>query len=232
MYMTWVLATAYALAQTFKISAAAIANAVTGRLTPEWVDAHLDAWSREVVGFAGVDLTVEGTVDWSRSYVLMSNHQSHFDIPILYRAIEGRRMRMVTKTELFKIPVFSRAMRVAQMVEVDRSNRERAIASLRAAGELIRSGVNVWIAPEGTRSKTGQLGRLKKGGFMLATETGTPILPIALAGTHQILPPGSISVRRGVRVKVTFGAPIEVEGRTTESLMDEVGAFLAAHAAP
>lgn len=222
------LATAYALAQTFDISARAIANAVAGRLTPEWVDVNLAAWSRRVVEYAGVDLSVDGHVDWARSYVLMSNHQSHFDIPILYRVVNGR-MRMVAKTELFKIPVFSRAMRVAQMVEIDRSDRARAIASLKAAGELIRSGVNVWIAPEGTRSKTGELGRLKKGGFMLAVETGTPILPIAIRGTHDILPPGAVSVRRGQRVHVTFGAPIEVEGRTVESLMDEVGAFLAAH---
>jgi 1-acyl-sn-glycerol-3-phosphate acyltransferase len=119
-------------------------------------------------------------------------------------------------------------MRQARIVEVDRSNRERAIASLRQAGELLRTGIHVWIAPEGTRSRDGKLGTMKKGGFILAHDTGTPILPIAISHTRDVLAPKSATIRRGVRVKVVFGKPVEVDGKRPEDLMERVRSFLEA----
>jgi 1-acyl-sn-glycerol-3-phosphate acyltransferase len=87
--------------------------------------------------------------------------------------------------------------------------------------------VSIWIAPEGTRSLTGQLGPLKKGGFHLAAEAGAPIVPIAINGTFDILPPHSRSMVYDVPVSVELGAPIPVAGRDVDELLREVERFLA-----
>src|SRR5262249_49806657 len=150
-------------------------------------------------------------VDWSRAYVIMSNHQSHFDIPVLFATIKGT-MRMITKKELFRVPIWGRAMERSGFVKIDRGDRKSAIASLRDAGDQIRRGTHFGTAPEGTRRRAGRLGPLKKGGFLLARETGVPILPVVVDGTRDILPPDTYDIRRGARVTVRFGAPIETAG--------------------
>jgi 1-acyl-sn-glycerol-3-phosphate acyltransferase len=120
-------------------------------------------------------------------------------------------------------------VRAAEFVEVDRSNHARAVQSIEAAARLIRDGVSIWIAPEGTRSLDGRIGKLKKGGFHLAIETQTPIVPVAIRGTIDMLPRGGKAMQKGKRVDVTIGAPIAVEGRELPSLMDEVARFLRNH---
>jgi 1-acyl-sn-glycerol-3-phosphate acyltransferase len=123
----------------------------------------------------------------SRS-IVMSNHQSLYDIPVLFQAIPGK-IRMVAKAELFRFPVWGRAMLAAGFIRIDRSDREQAIESLRTVGgSLLASGTKVWIAPEGTRSKTGEVGEFKSGGFRMALEMKTRILPVVIDGTHDVLP--------------------------------------------
>jgi 1-acyl-sn-glycerol-3-phosphate acyltransferase len=221
---------AYAVWKTLGISVWAVVNAPRGRLTREGADEKLAGWAAALIRRAEVDLHVhaEQPVDWSRAYVVMSNHQSHYDIPILYGIMQGT-LRMVAKTELFKVPIWGRAMRQAGMVEVDRSDRKQAVESLRHATHALRDGVNIWIAPEGTRSRTGELGTFKKGGFHLAREAGAPILPIAIRGSREIIAAKAAVVHRGKRVDVTIGAPIQVEGRDTPALMALVRSFLEQH---
>jgi 1-acyl-sn-glycerol-3-phosphate acyltransferase len=229
-YRDQVLDTAYCLAQTLAISLPTVIDAARGRLTRETCDERLAAWAEKLIARTDTRVTVHGPpVDWSRAYVIMSNHQSHFDLPIVCYVVRGT-VRMVAKKELFRIPIFGRAMREAEMICIDRDDRASAIASLRAAGDLIADGVSVWIAPEGTRSKTGRLGPLKKGGFMLAHETGAPILPIAIAGTHAILPPGTAVVKRGKPVRVQLGEPLETEGVPVPDLMDKLTTFFEKYA--
>ena len=86
--------------------------------------------------------------------------------------------------------------------------------------------MSIYLAPEGTRSRDGRIGRLKKGGFHLALTTGTPIVPVAIEGTIAILPRGGRVMQIGRPVRVSIGAPIPVEGRDLESLMAEVRDFL------
>ncbi len=225
------LDTAYCLAQTLAISLPTVIDAARGRLTRQACDERLLSWAHKLVARTETQVTITGgPVDWSRAYVIMSNHQSHFDLPIVCYVVRGT-VRMVAKKELFRIPIFGRAMREAEMICIDRQDRASAIASLRAAGELLHDGVSIWIAPEGTRSKTGRLGPLKKGGFMLAHETGAPILPIAIAGTHAILPPGTPVVKRGKPVRVHLGEPIPTQGMEVGDLMDKVRIFLEKHTA-
>lgn len=223
-------ASLFALYRTARITVPTVVDALRGRLTVERADARLSWWAERMMADAGIALDVRGAdeVDWSRAYVIMSNHQSHYDIPVLYRVVPGT-MRMVTKTELFRIPLFGRAMRAAGFVEVDRSNRAQAIASLRHAALALARGTHIWIAPEGTRSRTRELGRFKKGGFVLARDTGAAILPIAIDGTYDVLPPDTLSARRGRTVRVTFGRPIPAADREVPELMAEVEGFLRRH---
>ncbi|MBA2540375.1 MAG: 1-acyl-sn-glycerol-3-phosphate acyltransferase [Deltaproteobacteria bacterium] len=175
-----------------------------------------------------VKLTATGAerVPSGRSYVYMSNHQSHLDIPMLYATLPSPTIRMLGKTELFQIPLWGRGLRAAEFIEVDRSNHDKAMKSIAHAAKLIRDGVSIYLAPEGTRSRDGRIGALKKGGFHLALDTGTPIVPVGIQGTIDILPRGSKLMHTGVPVKVTIGAPIPVEGRELEGLMAEVRDFL------
>jgi 1-acyl-sn-glycerol-3-phosphate acyltransferase len=224
-------ATAFAVLRTFSVSAQALADAVVGRLTVARADDHLRLWSRRLVERADVDLIVEGIehAPRDRACVYMSNHQSHYDIPILFSVIPGS-LRMVAKQELFRIPVFGRALRQAGFVCVDRSgDRQKAEAAMREAADAIARGISVWMAPEGTRSLDGRLGKLKKGGFLLAQQTRAEIVPIAIDGSRAIIPKHTTLVRRGVPVRIVFGRPISVAGKDLSELMGVVRGFFAAN---
>jgi 1-acyl-sn-glycerol-3-phosphate acyltransferase len=224
-------ATLYAIYKTAAISVPTVTDALVGRLTIERADRRLADWARGIVRHADVDLTVEGLhhVSRERACVYMSNHQSHLDIPILYSIFPGT-LRMVAKAELFKVPVWGRAMRAAGFVRVTRSgDRAEAVAAMKECGEAIARGVNVWIAPEGTRSIDGKIAKFKKGGFILARDSGADIVPVAIDGSRDILPKNTRVFQRGARVKVTFGAPVRVAGRELNDVSAEVRAFIVAH---
>jgi 1-acyl-sn-glycerol-3-phosphate acyltransferase len=224
------LATGSAVAKTLLISVPTVADAYTGRLTRERCDDRLRWWSSGVLSSANVEVVTRGreTVP-DRPVVFMSNHGSHLDVPALFVACPGS-LRMVAKAELFRVPVWGRAMKEAGFISVDRSgDRDKARAAMAEAAEIIRSGTSVWIAPEGTRSRDGRIGKLKRGGFRLATETATPIVPVFIRGAREILPPGSrFFGRGGGTVEVRFGPLIEVTGKSEDELMAAVGAFLEA----
>jgi 1-acyl-sn-glycerol-3-phosphate acyltransferase len=132
----------------------------------------------------------------------------------------------VAKRELADIPVFGWALRSAGHIVVDRADPEQAIATLRAAKAEMGTGISVMIFPEGTREDDGQeLLPLKKGGFVLAMETGTPIVPIAVRGSAAILPRDSWQIQSGV-IDVVVGEPIPVEGTTRAALVERVESVL------
>jgi 1-acyl-sn-glycerol-3-phosphate acyltransferase len=219
----------YTVSQLARITVPTFAEAVAGRVTRDACDRRIERFARTVIESAEIDLDVRGLdrVPDGPAYVFMSNHQSHIDIPVVYATVPARTLRMVAKAELFRIPMWGRAMRAAEMVEVDRGDRRRAIDSLERAARAVESGVSIWIAPEGSRSRTGELLPLKKGGFHLARKTGAPIVPIAISGTREILPPGGRSMARGRSVRVVYGAPLPVEGANVADLRATVARFLA-----
>jgi len=226
------LRTGAAVVKTLAISVPTVADAYTGRLTRERCDDRLRWWSSGVLESAGVEVVTHGREHVpDRPLVFMSNHGSHLDVPVLFVTCPGS-LRMVAKAELFRVPIWGRAMKEAGFVSVDRSgDRDKARAAMTEAAAIIRSGTSVWIAPEGTRSRDGRIGKLKRGGFRLAIETQTPIVPVFIRGAREILPPGSrFFGSRGGRVEVSFGPLIEVRDRPKETLEDEliatVGAFL------
>jgi 1-acyl-sn-glycerol-3-phosphate acyltransferase len=199
------------MAETLRISAPTVAESIFGRKTPrQTCNDRLDAWSERIVRKTGIELHVHGreTIPKDENFVVMSNHQSLYDIPILFRAIP-QTLRMVAKSELFKIPIFGGALEVAEFVSLQRDDKEKAREGILAAQHRIRSGINVWIAPEGTRSPTGKLGRFKGGGFKLALETDTRILPVTLVGSGKVLPAKGAFVHKGQRVDVYIHPPID-----------------------
>lgn len=214
-----------------RVTAPSLLDIARGDLRREVVDERTRWFGRRVVELLEVRLHASGAerVPPGRAYVYMSNHQSHLDIPMLYATLPSPTIRMLGKKELFQIPLWGRGLRAAEFIEVDRSNHAAAVKSIEYAKRLVRDGVSIYLAPEGTRSRDGKVGPLKKGGFHLAIETGTPIVPVAIRGTIDILPRGARSARLGRDVSVTIGAPIPVEGRDLDGLSREVKDFLVRH---
>jgi 1-acyl-sn-glycerol-3-phosphate acyltransferase len=196
--------------ETIAISVPTVVDAMLGRVTKETCDARLARWATRIVAHTRMEVTVTGREHMApgATYLLMSNHQSHYDIPVLFYVI-GANLRMLGKVELFKIPIFGEAAHQAGFIAVDRSNRQQALKSLEVAKETIASGVHVWIAPEGTRSRTGELLPFKKGGFTLALEAGLPVLPITIQGTKDALHANDFRSVRGAKVRVTIAPPLE-----------------------
>jgi 1-acyl-sn-glycerol-3-phosphate acyltransferase len=211
-----------------RVTAPTLVDLVRGRLDRSAVDERARWFGRRVVEVLDIQLTATGAerVAAGRAYVYMSNHQSHLDIPMLYATLPSPTIRMLGKKELFAIPLWGRGLRAAEFIEVDRSNHERAVRSIEHAARLVRDGVSIYLAPEGTRSRDGRIGPLKKGGFHLAHGTGAPIVPVAIRGTLAILPRGGRVMKTGLPVTVTIGDPIPVEGRSLDSLMTQVHDFL------
>lgn len=211
-----------------RITAPSLLEMTRGSLSRASIDERARWFGHRVVELLDIQLEARGAelVPPGRAYVYMSNHQSHLDIPMLYAALPSPTIRMLAKKELFKIPLWGQGLRAAEFIEVDRGNHERAVRSIEHAAALIRDGVSVYLAPEGTRSRDGRIGPLKKGGFHLALGTGAPIVPVAVRGTLDILPRGSRSMRTGLPVSVKMGAPIPVHGRDLDDLMKEVRDFL------
>lgn len=225
------LYTVYALA---RVTVPTFVEGLRGPVQRGRIDDRARALGAQVVRKARMQLTVAGTelVPGGRAYVYMSNHQSHIDIPVIFHTIPSPTVRMVGKRELFRIPVWGQALRAAGFICVDRTDRRAAIASLDEARRQVEDGVSIWIAPEGTRSRTGAIGPLKKGGFHLALATAAPIVPIAIDGTRQVLPSQGKRMRYDVPVRVTYGAPIPVEGASVPALMERVAAFFREHVGP
>jgi 1-acyl-sn-glycerol-3-phosphate acyltransferase len=171
-------------------------------------------WGRSILWVSGIRAVTIGYSSQMghQSLIYMSNHQSNYDIPVLYSALPVQ-FRWLAKAELFKIPIFGRGMRGAGYISIDRSNRHSAFDSLAKAAASIRNGTSVMIFPEGTRSLDGRLLPYKKGGFVMAIDAGVPIVPVVIAGTHAIMPKGRLAIRRQ-KVQVRVGAPIETAGFT------------------
>jgi len=182
------------------------------------------------VRLAGIQVKVEGRdrLERGRNYIFMANHVSNVDPPMLAPLLPPPRASVLVKKEVFRIPVLARAMRMGSLVPVDRRNREAAIDSLHAAGEVLRSGISMMVFPEGTRSPDGRLLPFKKGPFFLAMETGVRVVPISILGTYEIMPKGSFAIRAGTAT-VIFHDPLDPAAfPSREALMEAVRQKIAA----
>lgn len=169
-------------------------------------------WARWILASCGVVVTVEGAseFDAAGTYVVMSNHQSVFDILALVSTLPLA-WRFVAKRELTHIPFFGWGLVAAGHIVIDRGRNERAVASLKRAAERVRKGVSVIIFPEGTRSETDDLRPFKSGGFHLAIQAGVPILPASISGSRRVTPRGSLRIESGP-ILIRYGKPIPTAG--------------------
>ncbi len=179
------------------------------------------------VRLAGVRVETIGLdqIDPTRSYIFMTNHVSNLDPPIQIPRIP-RRTSVMVKKELFKVPILGRAMRMGDLVPVDRGTREAGIDAVTAAKAVIEQGLNMTIYVEGKRSFDGKLLPFKKGPFYLAMECGVAVVPMTIIGTHDAMPKGRLAIKPGL-VRVIFHAPIEPENfGSRECLMEKVRAVI------
>ena len=183
--------------------------------------------TRNGVRLTGIRVRTIGLdkLDPARTYIFMSNHVSNIDPPVTIPLIP-RRSSVMIKKELFRVPILGKAMRMGSMVPVDRGNRDAGIDPVRAATQVVQQGLNMIIYVEGKRSFDGRLLPFKKGPFYLAMESGVPIVPITVTGTHYVMPKGRFAIKPGI-VTVNFHPPIEpADFGSRESLMEKVRAVI------
>ncbi|MBN1789990.1 MAG: 1-acyl-sn-glycerol-3-phosphate acyltransferase [Bacteroidales bacterium] len=167
-----------------------------------------------------VQVTGKENIQPGRSYVIVSNHQSLYDIFLIYGWL-GIDIKWIMKKELARMPGVGIGSKKVGHIFLDRSNPRVALESLNEAKRKLVNGTSVVIFPEGTRSKTGEIGTFKKGAFKLALDLALPLLPITLSGTKDILPTGTLDVQPGKALMVIH-EPIEIHQHTEESLKDLV----------
>jgi 1-acyl-sn-glycerol-3-phosphate acyltransferase len=193
-------------------------------------------WSRFLLALAGIHVRVEGleNIRPGAAQVVVANHQSLFDILALF-AVLPVSLRYIAKIELSRIPVFGGAMRQAGHVFIDRSDLRQAIRAMRAAGARMREdGLTLGVFPEGTRSRDGRLQPFRKGSFVLAIETGTRLVPVAIQGGRAILPKGRRLLHPGP-MRVCCAPAIELdrlEREDRDSLLAETRDRIAGMLAP
>ncbi len=173
-------------------------------------------WLRWVMRSCGIRVAAEGleNIDPQQPCILMSNHQSVFDIAALIDTLPIP-WKFVAKRELVWIPFFGWALAAARQIIIDRGDREKAMRSLARAAERVRDGENVIVFPEGTRSQAATLGRFKSGGFHLAIQSGAPIIPVSVSGSWRITPKKTLRVESG-NVLIRYGKPIPTRDLTIE----------------
>ena len=175
-------------------------------------------WSRLNSYMTPMFVSVSGreNIDERQSYVIVSNHRSHYDIFVLYGWL-GVDFRWVMKQELRKIPGLGIGCEKIGHIFIDRTDRKKALEAINAAKRSIVNGTSVIFFPEGTRSMDGRPGTFKRGAFKLALDLGIPVLPITIIGTGDILPPKTINILPG-RVRLIIHKPIDISGYRNDNL--------------
>lgn len=179
----------------------------------KFTDPMFRFWAKCILRICGARSNARGikNVDPARSYVIVSNHLSLIDSPLLVRYLPLS-VRFLGKRELFRIPVMGGYMGRTGHIPIDRSNPRAALTSMAEASRLIQKhGSSVLIYPEGTRSMDGRLQEFKDGAALLALKAGLPVLPVAVLGTEKILPSKGVVIRGGP-VELRVGQPIESTG--------------------
>lgn len=216
------------LAITLWISLEVIVKVWTDSETRQKCDHRLRWWAKRLLRYPKLSYTAHNPhqvrFEAGKPYLIMSNHSSLYDIPLIF-ATMSESIRMLTKKELFEVPVWGRGMREAEFISIDRNNRRQALLDLQAAQAKMTSGIILWVAPEGTRSQTGDLGSFKKGGFMLALKTGATIVPVGIRGAFEVLPPKTLDFELGRHAEVHIGRPVDAStynSKNRDRLMEEI----------
>lgn len=173
-------------------------------------------WGKIQLRTTGSRVTMQGLehLDSRKSYIVVSNHQSFFDIFSLLGHLPLQ-FRWIAKAELFRIPLLGWAMARTGYIPIERDSPKKAYRSMLQAAEKVREGVSILIFPEGTRSPDGLLQPFKKGVFLIALKSQAPILPVAIRGTRNIMRKNDWRAYPG-HVEIRIFPPIETAGFSTD----------------
>jgi 1-acyl-sn-glycerol-3-phosphate acyltransferase len=168
-------------------------------------------WSRSVLWLLLVPIKVTGfeNVNPKQSYVFVANHQSFLDVFAVYGWLPNY-FKWMMKKELRKIPFVGTACKVAGHIFVDRSNPRAALQSVELVKRELVDGISTVIYPEGTRTKTGEMGRFKAGAFKIAMDLNLPVVPLSLTGFYEAMPSGQAFVNPRARVHLHIGEPVDL----------------------
>jgi 1-acyl-sn-glycerol-3-phosphate acyltransferase len=171
---------------------------------------------------SGVRVRVKGRelLDPKQTYVFVSNHRSYLDTAAMF-FYTGRRIGLLAKKELLKVPLLGVGMGFVNVMAIDRTNRESAIRTTEAAAKRIKSGVSFAVFVEGTRAKPGELLPFKKGAFYMARQAGVPVVPVAIKNSDVLMGKGTGEARSGT-IEMVFMRPIETASRTSDEAIDQL----------
>ena len=175
------------------------------------------AWARAILGTTGVRVEVDGLdhLEPGRSYVFAANHQSIYDIPIVFASVPWQ-LRIVAKESLGRIPFMGWHLHRAGHLLVDRRNPGADVVTKMA--RLVRDGSSLIVFPEGTRSVDGAVGRFKKGSFAVAVEARLPVVPVTITGSRHVMKKGQLLVSPG-QVKLVIHPPVPTDGIARDQVL-------------
>ncbi len=182
-------------------------------------------WSKAILRTSGVQVDRRGELPAPASCIYVANHSSLYDVPILFAALPVQ-LRIVAKAGLGRVPFIGWHLRLAGHLLVDRQKPGAAV--LKKMHRMAAQGVSLIVFPEGSRTRDGAVGRFKGGVFLLALDTGLPIVPVTVSGSREVMPRGRLMVRPS-RVRVTVHEAIPTEGlprAEARSLADRVRAIV------
>ncbi|MGH9907660.1 MAG: lysophospholipid acyltransferase family protein, partial [Pyrinomonadaceae bacterium] len=171
---------------------------------------------RNWLRLSGMKIRVKGRelLDPKQTYVFIANHRSYLDTATLF-IYTGRRIGLLAKKELLKVPILGYGMGFVNVMAIDRSNRESALATVQAATARLRSGVSFGVFAEGTRAKPGEFLPFKKGAFYMAVQTGIPIVPVAIKNTDVLMGKGTGKAKAGA-IEMVLLPPVDLTGLSTD----------------
>ena len=192
-----------------------------------WASFGARAWLR----LSGVRIKVQGLelLDPKRPYVFVSNHRSYLDTAAIF-VYTGRRIGVLAKKELLKVPVLGVGMGFVNVMAIDRTNRESAIRTTEAAAKRIQSGVSFAVFVEGTRAKPGELLPFKKGAFYMARQAGVPVVPVAIKNSDVLMGKGTGEAVAGT-IEMVMMSPVETVNVSTDEDINELIATVRARIA-
>jgi 1-acyl-sn-glycerol-3-phosphate acyltransferase len=179
---------------------------------------RLWAYTMLAVSFVGTELKNKEKILKGTSYIIISNHQSLYDILALVTTLSIQ-FRWFIKKEILKIPIFGYALYASRNIFVDRSNTRKSIESINKGVDRLPREAGVMVFAEGTRSADGQIHEFKKGGFITAVTRKIPILPVTVNGSRRVMPKGSLVVKPG-KIQVVIGDPIDTSNYTTDTIQE------------
>jgi len=177
--------------------------------SPDKADVPAVAWAKIFCAIAPIRVRIQGRQNYDplSAYVVVANHKSMVDIPVLH-GFTGLTIKWVMKMELKKIPIFGTACNFLGCIYVNRSNGQAAVESIKAAKKKLSNKASVLFFAEGTRSR-GRLLPFKKGAFVFAMNSGLPVLPVTIKNSEQILPSDTLDLMPGT-VDLIIHPPVHI----------------------